>query len=227
MKRLVASVLPLFLSSSAFAIVGGPFGNNTFQGRSGVDNSAGTYQATLSGQDVSGVVIFGTSDSSRATGGSGGGLSSSGSEGRALIFTNGHAVLSQVSSAVNLGGRNISGVISGSKRTSQYPITRTEEPIGNFTVTDVLVVTGFFKAKIRQTFPTYGFEGKGTLNIKVPDASRSFEVRIDGDAAAIVPSYNPNSGEDVRITISGVKTSNTPPNFSGTVTLETSSVVRE
>ncbi len=145
MKKLVLALLPaLVLTSPAFAWVGGPFDNGVPGGQTTASN--GTWQGVITGKNVSGIMIFGTSALSNGSGNtttqssnfnifsgsisnttttnSGSGLGTSGGEGRAAIFANGVLIIAQSSAVIDLPARQISGIFDGSRLQSVQQINK-------------------------------------------------------------------------------------------------------
>ena len=139
MKRLLFPVLSTVLfTSPAFAIMGGPWdagvpGNAT---KANPSSAAGTYQGTIKGKNISGIVMFGTGPTSAVSNTSttsanynwftgaftqsttaslASGLGTSDSEGRCFVFVNGYSVYGQMSTVIDMMGRSITGVLEGSK----------------------------------------------------------------------------------------------------------------
>jgi hypothetical protein len=112
MKRFALSLFTSsILASSAFAWVGGPFDNNTFYGR----DINGTFQGVISGKNVSGIMVFGTTSGSTAGSGSASDVGVYGNGGRALIFANGSMLMGYVNSVADIPGRKLSLAIDGSR----------------------------------------------------------------------------------------------------------------
>ncbi len=130
MKRIALSLISSsLLASSAFAWVGGPFDNNMFFGR----ETNGTYQGVISGKNLSGVMIFGTTDSSSSGKGSyDTNIGVFGNTGRAIIFVpkedttsnqgSTGMVVAQVSAVSNFPSRKLAGTIDGSQLIDQQSV---------------------------------------------------------------------------------------------------------
>ncbi len=218
MKRsLLALLSTALLASPAFAIVGGPFDNNVFYGA----ESSGTYQGVLTGKNISGVAIFGTSSTSSANGS---GVPSSlgvfGSGGRALIFVEGEAVTADVNSTADFKNRRITSAFEGSVglATVAWPPQRQRETDGSTTVTTwilegALEINGMISSKIVRTFPSLEFAGKDRLRI------RGIWPVLRPTFGGGIPTYRIEDVDEERpVRFTGVRTSTQSPVITTTLT---------
>ena len=241
MKKFALAVLPaLILASPAFALVGGPWDNNIPGGTQ--NEASGTYQATITGTDLSGVMIFGTSATSNAgagssaaknslTGSIAAGLQTSGNEGRVAIFVAGTLVIGEMSAVVDLPGKSISGTLDASRLRSVETLTKDTGALKPITYTyyDVVTASGSFTSKFVQTFPNIVFSGKGKVAVSDPQGVIEVDITatVDdtGSTGSQTTSLRPNPLKyDVPIRVHGVKTSNIAPTFTGSVVVQSATV---
>lgn len=170
-----------------------------------------------------------------------------GNEGRFAMFVNGTVVIGSAAASVDTNGRSITAVLEGSRNRGTQVIQKevvTTDTAGNFstatrtyTLNDVLHVSGEFDAKFTTTYPNQTFQGNGQFEITDP-------VGVEESLVSLPTSESYESGssltttETSRITrivpvldlskldfsVYGVKTSNTPPSFRSSVTIEYPSV---
>ncbi len=108
------------MASPAFAIVGGPWDNNMFYGRS-ID---GTYQGVITGKNFSGVMLFGLASTSNPNAGTAiDNIGIYGNDGRVVAFTEGVMVIGQVAATADVPSRAISGVFDASALRGESAIT--------------------------------------------------------------------------------------------------------
>lgn len=219
MKRFALALLPLLaFSSPAFALVGGPFDQNTFGGNS--NPPSGTYQGILSGDDIAGVMIFGTSSTSASavtqtnissstvsngvTGQSSlsttqqtaSGLQTSGNEGRVAIFDakDGVVVIGEMSAVIDIAGRSISGVMEGSQLRSQQTLVQTISDIsvsGSDTATSTSLSEGVSSNTQTFTFnDVVNISGNFNANI----TSLFPALAFDGDGSLTITAPPPTNG---------------------------------
>ncbi|MEI6351502.1 MAG: hypothetical protein WCP06_10395 [Verrucomicrobiota bacterium] len=120
--------------------------------------------------------------------------------------------------------------------------TKLENTTQQATLNDVVNIAGFFGAKFNQTFPTITFAGKGELTITQPDLNapngpvadevtpEPAQTNADGTVTTAwmtrtVPLLDPDPAlQNIKIRVSGAKTSELSPTFTGSVTVEQPSV---
>ena len=264
MKRIALAVLPAFLlyTSPAHAWVGGPWSNNVPGGESWAGS---TFQGVISGKNISGIMIFGVAPTSSAnattTAGATttstrvtqvnlgtlpsqeGGMWSTGSEGRAMIFVQGSLVVCQMNAVVDLPGKTLSGTVDGSRVRSQQTLVKTMpsttvnggQSTTQFVFTDVLTIAGTFDSRITETFPNMIFSGNGTVSVTAPVEPYGVTEMVVGasldpnavsaNTGAVTTKFIPiDQTVDYKIRVSGVQTSNLPPSFGAVIQLQYSSV---
>ena len=230
MKRFLAAALSLaFAASSAFALVGGPNDANIFGNANPVNpsNANGTYQGTIKGKNISGITVFGTSTA--GTSGTAGTTTTivsgtganrtvttistpSTSQGYAIIYIEGKIAAAQLAAILDIGSRNLSGVMEGAGASGVTPILT--NPAGtSFSVTDAVYFTGEFNAKLSKSWAANSYSGKGTLMVTKVDISGFNQAVLTNSNAVPQIVTVPTS-----IKVSGVKTSNTPNSYTVTVT---------
>ena len=278
---LLALASALIVATPAFAIVGGPWDGNIPGNPTPVNPSSanGTYQGTIKGTNIAGIMMFGTGATSGAnntttfnetynsttSSWSGSytnaspatGLGSSDSEGRCLIFVNGYSVYGQMTAVIDMVGRQIAGVLEGSKQkqTETFSLkvvssyTSSTAPViisgtlaapavaakytyqtTNYTFNDVMNVNGNFSAKLSKQISMPTFSGKGTIEVQQPTA-KGYNVVPVGDPmdAFFQTNVTVDMAEpvDYSVKISGVKTSTQAPTFGSAVTVSYPSVVNQ
>ncbi|MEI8233283.1 MAG: hypothetical protein WCH57_01205 [Verrucomicrobiota bacterium] len=235
MKRFLAAALALSLAaSSAFALVGGPHDANIFGNANTVNpsNINGTYQGTIKGKNISGITVFGTSTA--GTSGTAGTttiiLTGSGnsynetmtttpstSQGYAVVYIEGKIATADLAAVVDLGARNLSGVIEGAGARS-FPLTLINPSYvgatgtgASFSVHDSVYFTGNFSAKLSKSWASNSYSGKGTLMVT--------KVDINGFNQAVAnPLTSATASPQIvtvptSIKVAGVKTSNTAGSY--------------
>ena len=173
-------------------------------------------------------------------------LGTSGNEGRTAIFVQGYVVVGDLSSTVDFSNRTITGVFQASKVRSVQMLTKTftngaitanATSTENFTFTDVEEVAGDFNATFDQTFPDLTFVGSGSLQVTTPVEPYGVTEMVVGasldsnatsaDTGAVTTKFTPIlQTQTYSITVNGVKTSNTAPNFDGSIQVQQSSVTQ-
>lgn len=200
MNKLVRPLLPivavaaLFAPSASQAWWGGPFGLG-FPSADGLGDPFGTYQAVISGKNVSGIAIFGIAGTSDATTAAGiaVGLGSSGNDGRFALFVDGEVVIGGVSAVGQVSSKQIGAVLEGSKDLGQeifdidlitttvenqvtITATTTDETLNvttnrstkTLTLNKFIHVAGDFLADLDLNISILSFEGDGSLVIEKP-----------------------------------------------------------
>lgn len=251
------------LCTSAQAWVGGPFSNNSFDNTGNIN---GTYQGVLRADGVIGVMVLGmsatqefkdTGMSQISVSGTGNNATATytqlynltGNEGRFAMFVRGSVVAGTASGSVDMAGRKISAVIEGSRNRGSKSVSTTITTTGtdgsvssqakNFTLNDILHVSGNFEARINRMYPVQRFQGQGDLYIVDPNG---VEPKITADkpvlsgtktslpdgstATSYSTSYVPSLNEPGRVALSvyGLKTSDQQPYFRSALTVQYPSV---
>ena len=241
MKRLTLAVLSaLVLASPAFAIVGGPWDGNVPGNPTPVNpsNANGTFQGTISGKNIIGIMRVGTSSAGTAavpgvtittgTGAARTTVTTAGTAtGSATIFIEGSTAIANVDAVIDLSGRKLSAVMDGaSTRAPQIAVT-------NPTFTLVLTGTDKNGLPTLQTVTAPGswvvtdnvsFSGAFDANLSKNWSANTFSgkgfvsvSRFDIAAYNADLVKNPTSARpeghiashDVKIKVTGSKTSNT------------------
>ncbi|MCX6966472.1 MAG: hypothetical protein NTZ46_01610 [Verrucomicrobia bacterium] len=225
MKRLLSALLTaLFFASPAFALVGGPWDANVPGNPNPVNpsNADGAFQGTIKGQNLAGIIRFGTSTSAQiATPGfwtytvTGTGTNQvitevytpGTSAGAASIFYGGGISLANVDATIDLGARQIAGVIDGaSTRAAILMVTAPLKASPNhWTVTNNISFSGEFTAKLCKNLAQNSFSGTGTLSITAFDLAG---FNADAATSATADPSNHIVTTPVSIKVSGVRTSN-------------------
>lgn len=233
MKRLLLALLTaLVFASPAFAIVGGPWDNSIPGNVVPVNpsNIEGTYQGTLKGKNIAGVMRFSSSDSGQVIVSTTivtptlyntitGAIVSTTTvnthtvtaSGFADFFFEGKTGNATVSTSIDLGGRKVAGLIEGAGNRGVPTILTRPATATAWRLTDSIYFNGTFSAKFAPQWAKNRFSGKGTLTATKFD--------FEGWNADVVS--NPSSADPenhiitafVPVSISGVKTSDTPAPF--------------
>ena len=240
MKRLALSFLTSsILASSAFAWVGGPFDNNSFYGR----DINGTFQGVMTGKNISGLMVFGTTSASQSGQGSESEAGVYGNGGRALIFAEGSLLIGDVSAVADMAGRKLSLAIDASRGHGMTDTASTTSVTNNVVETTTTVTSGTgSEATTTTTTKTtttpiitttrYYLEGtsqlRGVIDAKFSKVfptlnySGNGEVlyaswtRLGQDTPDDAP-YTIGDGGYVKVRVSGVRTSTSNPVVSGTL----------
>lgn len=220
-KTLLALMGAVLFALPAFALVGGPWDNN-IPGNPTLVNPAnvnGTYQGTIKGKNLAGVIRFTSSTNGQVV------ITSttwtiviSGSTsiyvpevttqifsttGYASIFFEGKSGQAVLDTVIDLGGRKISGLINGMANRPVPVILSRPSDGQTWTLTDSAYFNGAFSANFA-TWATNSFKGKGTLNITKFDYIGFWQDLILNPATA-----NPQNhivDTTMPIKIAGVKT---------------------
>lgn len=229
MKKFVLALLSaLVFVSPAFATVGGPWSGNIVGNTVSVNpsNINGTYQGTIKGKNLTGLMHFTSTDNGQVVTSSttflvvGTGSNAtlvpnvtttvSSANGFASIYYQGSLGQATLDTAIDLGARKITGFIDGNtaRGVAQVivrPATSTSAAaawsIGNNTV-----FIGEYAGNLSKQWAANNFTGKGYLMV----------TRVDLDAFNADLVNNPTTANPhittapVSIKVSGVKTTDTP-----------------
>lgn len=237
MKRFLLALLASFaLAMPAFAIVGGPWDNNIPGALFPVNpsNINGTYQGTLKGKNLAGVMRFTSSSSGQVV------VSSTTQQvvwardnlhftivdvvttqtlsttGYASFFFEGKSGQATVDTAIDLGGRKIAGVINGAGSRS-VPVTLERPSDGTtWTLTDNVFFNGAFSAKFG-SWASNSFSGKGNVTVTKFDFIGFWQDLVANPTTADASNHIVTVPMSVKV--AGVKTSDsiatlTPPTLS-------------
>jgi hypothetical protein len=241
MKRFLLALLSSFaLAVPAFAIVGGPWDGNIPGNPNPVNPSDvnGTYQGTIKGKNLAGVMRFSSTDSGQVI------ISSTttrvdwapdrlhyttvdvvttktlSATGFATFFFEGKSGQATLDTAIDLGGRKLAGVINGAASRS-LPVTL-ERPFDGFqwTLTDNAYFNGAFSAKF-SSWASNSFSGKGSLVVTKFDYIGFWQDLVLNPATAN-PRDHIVTFQPMTIKVKGVKTSDslaafTPPDFTASL----------
>ena len=213
MKRLLSALLTaVAFTSSAFAIVGGPWDAGVPGNPNKVNpaNINGTYQGTIKGSNITGVMTFQTSGSNGIafSGTTGVPTGTTQVQGAAVMFFEGTTAFSTMSVAIDLGGRKLAGVLSGGS-TAGNIIPVIAPPRSTFLywqLTNNFSFNGYFNANLSKNWVSNSFSGNGNLVVT------KFDPALYNSAAVINPNVNPSNyiaAVATPIKVSGVKTSDT------------------
>ena len=201
---LLALASALIVATPALAIVGGPWDGNVAGNPTPVNPSSanGTYQGTIKGTNIAGIMMFGTGATSGAnntttfnetynsttSSWSGSytnaspatGLGSSDSEGRCLIFVNGYSVYGQMTAVVDMVGRQIAGVLEGSvtKQTETFSM----RTVDSYTAAVPAVIIGGTVATPAQPSNTQYKTDQYTFN-DVMNVNGTFSAKLAAEMA--------------------------------------------
>lgn len=207
-KLLLLAILPFLITNSAFALVGGPFGNNTFDGKNG---STATYQGAITGKNVSGALVFGQTMGTS----------------QAFIFANGVAVLCSGNTIINLKARKVAGSVAGSRSRGTFSYsTTTTTPSGDstttrYTVNDHVVMNASFQGRVTSVQTSVSFSAKGTVYVTYATGAKEVETIATPDDNGNVTServVQPVIKTDpIPFKVSGVRTALVDPTFTSVV----------
>lgn len=217
MKRTLLAILSsAILATPAFALVGGPFDNNLFYG----NDISGTYQAVLTGKNISGIMLFGTTPNSSNPAAGESQMGTYGNGGRGIIFVEGYMVVANVSAVANVMDRQISVAIDGSRNLQDFHYNASRYVYVGNPPTEVYVeqravlegaitVAGMLNAKFSRTFPSLEFRGKGDLTVELGTPSN---VAFDNGFP-----YYTGGQETYSVHWNGIRTGNSSPLVVGTL----------
>ena len=240
MKRFLIALLSavLFATPAAFAISGGPWDGNIPGNPVTVNpsNINGSYQGTLKGTNLTGIMRFTTSSSGQVTvttttsqvvtiGGSNPAIftipvvttqvvSATGYVNFFFEGTSGQAI---VDTAVDLGARKISGLLqgAGSRGVTQTIYTTPPSPAitgtsitpgHGWTVANNIYFNGYFNGKLSRDWVDNSFSGKGKITVTKVDLA-GYYAAVNND-----PTSSPQTVPQIvttspmSIKVSGVKT---------------------
>lgn len=217
MKKLLLTLLSsVVIASPAFALVGGPWDSNIPGNPNTVNpsNINGTYQGTIKGTNLSGVMMFGTSTKGAVVTGT------NTVPGFAIAFFEGTTALAAIDVVVDLGARRLSGVVDygvGSRGGSTSPVsitlvrpaTATSAEV-EWEVIDNIFFNGYFNAKLSKSWANNSFKGTGFLLVKKVDFD-GFYRQLITDPTTATPQIVTTP---LSIKVAGVKTSDTPAEYS-------------
>lgn len=198
MKPLFLSLLSLALAPQVFALVGGPFDQNSFQ----QNPASGTFQGVVTGNDLFGVFVMGvaptsdvqdtgltqidrTGDTTITTSF----FNLTSNEGRIAIWVRGELVVGTLSGSIQPGERSVDAVFEASGSLGNETITRdtstTERTLGDaFTrtvitrdpVTGVITSTG--EEPVLDPVTGLPLREADTLNVQRESEQFTFEKRV-------------------------------------------------
>jgi hypothetical protein len=194
----IASVTP------AFGWAGGPWGNDSPDQTSG----AGTYQASISGTNLLGVVFFGVGTTTE-------------SAGRFAVFHEGSVHMGVVSAVVDVPSRSVNGVLLGIAAlpgdTDSASVSIESDGSSVTQDQDLTLRTGAegaFDANIKTQFPTLIFGGDGLLTTIASPVVLTSTLDIDTDGDGVDDeTINTFSRVSTPFQIRGSRTSINPPLF--------------
>ncbi len=173
MKRIALSLLAvLALGAPAKAIVGGPFDNNLFYSPT-VD---GTFQGTLSGKNISAVMVFSVGASAPISSTTGSTDARFPNVGKMVSFYRGGTALSYMDAVADGNSRNIAAVITGESE---------------------LLIQGFMSAKFDNIYPSITYKGKADMSAyweDVVNPSNSFYEEFSARVRGIKTANTPSAG---------------------------------
>lgn len=188
----VAAIVIAISHSTGYGWVGGPWSNDS------VDNSSGegTYQGTIRGKNLSGVVIFGHSPDTETIG-------------RFSVFHEGLVYFGATSAIVNVPSRTIAGNLLGLLPLFQFTTDTTTFPgetegasltsSGNSVALTVRTAAeGAFEAEITDQKRSMQFEGSGSVTtFSHGQVATSGELDFDEDSQTVPtnPENEDSSGD--------------------------------
>jgi hypothetical protein len=217
MKRFLLTLLSsLALAVPAFALVGGPWDNNIPGNTSTIDPTSfnGTYQGTIKGKNLAGVLIFGTSTVGTSVSGTATTTGSSVNvQGYSVAYFEGAIAIASVDVVADLAGRKLSGVVEGAgsrilSQTLVRPATSTTAEAA-WEVYNNIYFTGYFGAKFADGWANTKFTGKGFLLVKKIDFDGFYQQLLTNPTTATPQIVT----APVTIKVAGVKSSDTATSY--------------
>ncbi len=193
------SIFAMLMQSTAFAFVGGPYGNNTYDG---LDD--GIFQYTLRGRNVTGLARFSQSTESAFVS----------PIGDSIVYMKGIAFYGDSYGFVDTNSKTADGIINGTRDTNtanaigliqRFPTSvgfGVRNNVGLFTPSSANglspsnAVNAHWKGKITSSRPSIRFSGKGKISligdgeftsVNTTVATRNFNVGPNG---TLVPTLN-------------------------------------
>jgi len=211
-KTLFALMGAVLFALPAFALVGGPWDNN-IPGNPFLVNPAnvdGTYQGTIKGKNLSGVmrfisvvnkgrVVYSDSDAVNIA-----------ASGIASFFFEGRVGMSVMDVIVDVGGRKLAGVVEGSAiRGVEVRLIRPADD-QTWTLKDNAYFNGAFSAKFK-SWPSTNFNGKGSLTVTKFDYIGFWQDLVSNPTTAVP--YNHIVTVPMSIKVAGTKVSDNTAEF--------------